>query len=65
LKRYKPEQIMSLLRKIEVAIANGKTTPQAAQEVGITEQTYYPWRKEFRTAEAGPGEAAEGAGERE
>ena len=46
-KRYKPEQVVNLLRKIEVEIANGKTTPQAAREVGITEQTYYRWRKEF------------------
>ena len=37
-KRYKPEQIVNLLRKIEVEIANGKTPPQAAREVGITEQ---------------------------
>ena len=34
-KRYKPEQIVNLLRKIEVEIANGKTTPQAAREAGI------------------------------
>jgi len=46
-KRYKPEQIVNLLRQIEVEIANGKTTPQAAREVGITEQTYYRWRREF------------------
>jgi transposase-like protein len=46
-KRYKPEQIVNLLRQVEVAIANGKTTPQAAREAGITEQTYYRWRKEF------------------
>jgi len=46
-KRYKPEQIVNLLRKIEVEIANGKSTPQAAREVGITEQTYYRWRREF------------------
>ena len=46
-KRYKPEQIVNLLRKIEVEIANGKTTAQAAREAGITEQTYYRWRKEF------------------
>jgi len=45
--RYKPEQIVNLLRKIEVEIANGKTTPQAAREAGITEQTYYRWWKEF------------------
>ena len=46
-KRYKPEQIVNLLRKIEVELANGKTTPQAAREVGITEQTYYRWRRGF------------------
>ena len=28
-------------------LANGKTTPQAAREVGITEQTYYRWRREY------------------
>ena len=45
--RYKPEQIVNLLRKIEVEIANGKTTAQASREIGITEQTYYRWRKEY------------------
>ena len=46
-KRYKPEQIVTLLRQIEVGIANGKTTPQACKEAEVTEQTYYPWRKEY------------------
>ena len=46
-KRYKPEQVVNLLRKIEVEIANGKKAAQAAREVGICEQTYYRWRKEF------------------
>jgi len=46
-KRYKAEQIVNLLRKSAVEIAQGKTTPQAAREVGITEQTYYRWRREF------------------
>ena len=32
-KKYKPEQIVHLLRQIEVAIANGKTTPQACRYV--------------------------------
>jgi putative transposase len=45
--RYKPEQIVNLLRQIEVAIANGKTTPQACKEAQITAQTYYRWRKEY------------------
>ena len=46
-KKHTPEQIVSLLRQIEVAVANGKTTPLACREIGITEQTYYRWRKEY------------------
>ena len=47
MKRYKAEQIVTLLRQIEVGIANGKPTPQACKEAEITPQTYYRWRKEF------------------
>lgn len=46
-KKHTPEQIVSLLRQIEVAVANGKTTPVACRENGITEQTHYRWRKEY------------------
>lgn len=45
--KYKPEQIVTLLRQVEVAVANGKAQPQACKEAGITTQTYYRWRKEF------------------
>jgi putative transposase len=44
---YKPEQIVTMLRQIEVSIANGKTTPQACKEPAITVQTFYRWRKEY------------------
>ena len=37
-KRYKPERIVNLLRTIQVQIANGKTTPQAAREVRLRHQ---------------------------
>ncbi len=47
MQRYKPEQIVTMLRQIEVSIANGKTTPQACKEAAITVQTYYRWRKEY------------------
>ena len=47
IKRYKPEQIVTMLRQVEVSIANGKTTPQACKEAEITVQTYYRWRKEY------------------
>jgi putative transposase len=46
-KKYKPEQIVSLLRQIEVEVANGKAKPQACREAGIAEQTYYRWRTEY------------------
>ena len=47
MKRYKAEQIVTLLRQIEVEIANGKTPPQACRDAQITVQTYYRWRKEY------------------
>ena len=50
IRRYKPEQIVTVLRQIEVAMANGKSTPQACKEAGIHTQTYY-----VLTAESRPG----------
>jgi len=47
MKRHKPEQIVTLLRQIEVETANGKTTPQACRDAQITVQTFYRWRKEY------------------
>jgi Transposase len=47
IKRYKAEQIVTLLRQIEVGIANGKPTQQACKDAEITIQTYYRWRKEY------------------
>jgi putative transposase len=46
-KRHTPEQVVNLLRQIEVAVANGKTTAQRCKEAEITGQTYYRWRKEY------------------
>ena len=46
-KKYSPEQIVNLLRQIEVSVANGKTTPLACREAGITDQTYYRRRREY------------------
>jgi hypothetical protein len=40
-KKYQAERVVNLLRQIEVAVANGKTTLQAAREAGIVEQTYF------------------------
>jgi putative transposase len=46
-KQHTAEQIVNLLRQVEVSVANGKTLPQACKEAEIVEQTYYRWRKEF------------------
>ena len=45
--RHTPEQIITALREAEVGLANGKTAAMVSRELGITEQTYYRWRKEF------------------
>ena len=65
IKRYKPEQIVTLLRQIEVGIANGEPTPQACNEAEITVQTYYPLAQGVWWAEVGTSDADEGTGERE
>jgi hypothetical protein len=44
---FKPEQIVSLLRQIEVLAANGKTLEEARKSVSITVQSYYRWRKMY------------------
>ena len=46
-KKHTPEQVVNLLRQIEVAVAQGKTTALACKEAEITEQSYYRWRKEY------------------
>ena len=46
-KRYSPEQIISKLREAEVALAQGQTTTQVCKKLGITENTYYRWRREY------------------
>jgi transposase-like protein len=40
-----PEQIVRKLREAEVLVSQGNTISQASRQLGITEQTYYRWRK--------------------
>ena len=47
IKKFTPEKIIRLLREAEVLISQGKTTREAARQIGVTEQTYYRWRKEY------------------
>jgi putative transposase len=46
-KRCTGEQIIVHLREAEVELARGQTTGEVCRKLGITEQTYYRWRKEY------------------
>ena len=46
-KRHTAEQIIRKLREAEVELAKGRTTGEVVRQLGITEQTYYRWRKEY------------------
>jgi transposase-like protein len=46
-KRTTPEQIISKLREAEVLLSQGQTVAHVSKQLGVTEQTYYRWRKEY------------------
>lgn len=46
-KRFNAEQIVVLLRQIEVVMSQGRAAPVACREAGISQQSYYRWRKEY------------------
>ncbi len=46
-KSYMPEQIINKLREAEIHINQGIPIAEASRKIGITEQTYYRWRKEY------------------
>ena len=46
-KRFSAEQIVTVLRQIEVLMSQGKAAPVACREAGISQQSYYRWRKEY------------------
>ena len=46
-KRFTAEQIIMKLREAEVGLAQGQTVGQVCKQIGVTEQTYYRWRKEY------------------
>jgi transposase-like protein len=46
-KAFRPEQIINKLREAEVMLSQGSTVGEASRKLGVTEQTYYRWRKEY------------------
>ena len=46
-KKFTAEQIIGKLREAEVGLAQGKTIPEVVRKLGVTEQTYYRWKREY------------------
>ena len=46
-KRHKPEEIVAKLRQVDVLTSQGATVADAIRQIGVTQLTYYRWRKEF------------------
>jgi len=46
-KKFTAEQIVVILRQVEIACSQGKSIAESVRASGITEQTYYRWRKEY------------------
>ena len=46
-KRYSSERIINKLREVEVLLSQGATVGEAVKRIGVTEQTYYRWRKQY------------------
>ena len=63
--RYSTEQIVTKLRQAEVELSRGLRTPQACKKLGVSEQTYYRWRKEYGGLRLDQAKRFEGARARE
>jgi len=46
-KKFTAEQIIGKLREAEVELSRGKTVPKVVRKLGVTEQTYYRWKREY------------------
>ena len=46
-KHYKSEEIVAKLRQVDVLVSQGRSVVDAVRSIGVTEVTYYRWRREF------------------
>ncbi len=44
---YRPERIINKLREVEILLSQGSTVGEAARKIGVTDMTYYRWRREY------------------
>jgi putative transposase len=47
IKRNKPEEIVTMLRQVEVLVGQGRKRIDAIREIGVVKQTYHRWRKQY------------------
>ena len=46
-KRHKPEEIVAKLRQVDVLVSQGQSVADAIRSIGVTEVSYYRWRREL------------------
>ena len=46
-KKHKPEEIVAKLRQVDVLVSQGQSVAEAVRSIGVTQFTYYRWRKEY------------------
>ena len=46
-KRHKPEEVVAKLRQVDVLVSQGQAVAEAIRALGVSEVTYYRWRREF------------------
>ena len=46
-KTYKPEEIVAKLRQVDVLVSQGRPVAEAGRSIGVTQFTYYRWRREY------------------
>ena len=46
-KRYTPEEIVAMLRQVDVLVSQGQNIADAIRQIGVSEVTYYRWRQEY------------------
>ena len=46
-RRHQPEEVIGKLREAEILLSQGGSVADASRRIGVTQQTYYRWRKEF------------------
>ena len=46
-KKHKPEEIVAKLRQVDVLLSQGRSVGEAVRSIGVTQFTYYRWRKQY------------------